>query len=330
MAIFPVSEVSFHQVAEVTGDLRLSISGWYHFQDDDHDDAAGAGERPEKKKSGSDDDGAARKKAPLAGAKVAPVEPPRLQPAGEGIALKDWVSAQYLNKAMQNQIRDAFMEQSSIQLSKFLTPAAQARVLAEVGAAAWVPQGPHHQRWYERCAAASSLEPVLLSTAFGEFLTAVTGLNLVGGSLQVRRFGRGHYTLLRDELFTQCAVLDVTLGLTPDPKSWDPAWGGHMTYVSSDEALLSEEPSMNSLSIVYRRTGVAPFVKFLNSSLPPNRKRIDVFATYLEPEDERNAEESQSESGEGSGDDDDDAGEGEEEQGEQETGEGHEGEAQNE
>jgi hypothetical protein len=79
------------------------------------------------------------------------------------------------------------------------------------------------------------------------------------------------------------AVLEVTLCLTPPEH--DEAWGegsgvgGYVTYLTSDEELLTVMPASNAASLVLREPGLMSFVKYVTAGAPG--PRYDVALQFL-------------------------------------------------
>ncbi|KAJ2231794.1 putative component of NuA3 histone acetyltransferase complex [Coemansia sp. RSA 1722] len=204
-----------------------------------------------------------------------------------------WINPDYLKAAVQVQIQDTFMEQSSVELHNFLHPKAFQSILSCLSQEFWHSaslKGPAHLRSYlEKESLASDtdireLAGFLRSDSFGRFLASVTSLQLVDASQQVRRFNKGHYTLIHDQAL-EPAGLDVTLSLMPpvpkeDPHAeWDESWGGATHYVADKDELLRISPDSNSLSLVLRDEGTLRFVKYLNHMAPRDIQEISMVFT---------------------------------------------------
>jgi hypothetical protein len=63
-------------------------------------------------------------------------------------------------------------------------------------------------------------------------------------------------------------------------------YGGFVTYMSSDEELLTSEAKENTLALIYRAKGCMRFVKFLTAAAP--ECRCDYAGIYWEKENNRN------------------------------------------
>ena len=104
LALFPVSSVSFHQVAEVVSDdkIRLSISGWFYGEPIEWSPLPLLGVFSEE-------------------AMVTPavVEGPEAAAGGAGL-LQEWLAEQYLDPQVQDQIKGAFVDESNIDLGTLL------------------------------------------------------------------------------------------------------------------------------------------------------------------------------------------------------------------
>lgn len=270
---FAVTPHSYHQVAEILAESkdRLSISGWFHGEN-------------------------IRRPPPY-------IEPPL--PAtefsftdteqSEAANLSDWVNPIYLTEPMIQKMRRFFERESSIELKEFLVKekfAALKNALKSLDAVAWQRVGPSHRRCYESLGrngndsengVVKAFKHLLKSLAFTEWLSKVTSLELEKCFVEVRRFvpGRGHYTLAQDTKEDEMA-LDLFYNVFSVPEEY----GGFVTYMSSDEELLTSEAKENTLALIYRAKGCMRFVKFLTAAAP--ECRCDYAGIYWEKENNRN------------------------------------------
>ncbi|KAJ2855214.1 putative component of NuA3 histone acetyltransferase complex [Coemansia erecta] len=204
-----------------------------------------------------------------------------------------WINADYLSTAVQNQIQDTFMEQSSVELRNFLQPEVFQSLLECLNPMFWgsaTAKGPAHLRSYlekeslDPDTAIAKLAKFLRSASFGRYLSSITSLDLSGASQQVRRFNKGHYTLIHDQAL-EPAGLDVTMSLLPpvaqdDPHAaWEESWGGATHYIADKDELLRISPESNSLSLVLRDEGTLRFVKYLNHMAPRDIQEISMVFT---------------------------------------------------
>ncbi|KAJ2151619.1 putative component of NuA3 histone acetyltransferase complex [Coemansia sp. RSA 451] len=258
LGFFLTGHSSYHTVEEVTSDdrERWSVTGWFY----------GPAETDDMPSSDLP--------------KSVMVEPvPLLEHTCDPAR---WINAAYLKPQTQAQIQDSFVEQSSTELRDFLRADVFATVQTEVATlwASATEQGPAHVCKYLKAHATHEAAPVthellqfLQSTQFACVLSSVTSLDLVRASQQVRRFDRGHYTLVHDQALDP-AGLDVVLSLSP--AEWIDTWGGSTHYVADADELLSVSPQANSLSIVMRDDGTLRFVKYVNHTAQESRQEISM------------------------------------------------------
>ncbi|KAJ1828799.1 putative component of NuA3 histone acetyltransferase complex [Coemansia sp. RSA 2599] len=213
-----------------------------------------------------------------------------------------WINPDYLGAAVQVQVQDTFMEQSSVELRDFLRPEVFQSALECLDQCFWDSadiKGPAHLRSYlEKHSLAADtaiarLAAFLRSASFGRFLASVTSLDLAEASQQMRRFNKGHYTLIHDQAL-EPAGLDATLSLQPpvprdDPHAeWDESWGGATHYIADKDELLRISPESNSLSLVLRDEGTLRFVKYLNHMAPRDIQEIAM--VFIEKQSENDQE----------------------------------------
>ncbi|KAJ2754001.1 putative component of NuA3 histone acetyltransferase complex [Coemansia pectinata] len=271
LGFFLTGLVSFHTVEEITVKdprrERWSVTGWFY----------GASE-------------------PLA-TEDRPLSPsllPALQPFDDhAMECAKWVSPDYLSPKTQDQIQDMFLDQSSVQLRQFLLPDVYAQIIAEADSPSTLLGPPHLRRYLELVPPPTSTLAALLaflrSSTFAQLLTALTSIDTVAASQQLRRFEHGHYTLIHDQV-QEPFGLDVSLSLQPTDLEWDDAWGGATHYIADKDELLRIAPEANSLSLVLRDEGTLRFVKFLNHMAPVSRQEVamvfDIAPSESEDEDD--------------------------------------------
>ncbi|KAJ1721148.1 putative component of NuA3 histone acetyltransferase complex [Coemansia erecta] len=281
MGFFLTGMASYHTVEEVTvsdpKQERWSVTGWFY--------------GPATSDNASSDDSSI---PPLPSSVL-----PQILPLDEShIASEDqtewakWISPDYLGQAVQCQIQDTFLEQSSVELRNFLRPEIYASVVDELGEPFWglaQLQGPAHLRKYleaqplSACRVTEKLSTFFRSASFGRLLTALTSLGFAGASQQIRKFKHGHYTLIHDQAI-EPAGLDVILsvqnaaqeGDDASTSEWEETWGGAIHYIADKDELLRVSPEKNSLSLVLRDEGTLRFVKYLNHMAPCARQDISM------------------------------------------------------
>lgn len=278
---FEVSNVSYHQVAEVTGrKSRLAISGWFH--------------------------GKAIKPRPPICEPLPTVVPP--SPADVG-SVDDWVSREYRRPNTVKKIKNQFAEQSSIELPNFLRSDKYEQITKELqNTHSWVRVGPPNKKWFSRFetenkanegSALAQLQRFANSKEFVEFVQQLTGLDITAGFTQVRRFAHKDYTLLHDhDPEWDESGLDMNLSLLPSGCKWLSTFGGvtHWVEKGEEEELVQVTPGVNTLSLVYRAGGAAlSFVKYVNNRAPTPKYDLNVVFRVQEDEDDESEESEESE-----------------------------------
>ncbi|KAJ2777226.1 putative component of NuA3 histone acetyltransferase complex [Coemansia javaensis] len=279
MGFFLTGHASFHTVEEVTVECdqreRWSVTGWFYGP-------------------AADDDAHTAAPAELQAASVLPHM--AALDTGDGDDDDDddstwarWISAEYRKPDVQARVQDVFLEQSSVELRDFVAPAVFGAALAELQAAAWATtrKPAHVCRHLETQPAAGTvlagLCGFLRSASFGRFLERVTGLELAGASQQVRRFERGHYTLVNDQALDPDG-LDAVLCMAAPGAQWGESWGGATHYIADQDELLRISPEPNSLSLVLRDEGTLRFVKYVNHMAQAARQDISMVFVEQLPE----------------------------------------------
>ncbi|KAG9325009.1 hypothetical protein KVV02_000518 [Mortierella alpina] len=291
LAFFELSSVSYHQVAEVLSKnkSRISISGWFH--------------------------------GPLQTTLVSKTMPftPLQQDAED--SLEELVNPDYLKEGAMENIFNVFLEQSSIELQKFLKADVYDTLLEELGAMGheegaqteqplWDEHmGPQHVRSYARVslrnnnripAVLSRLDHLFSSTVFEKYLKKITNLAFLSANTELRMFKKGDYTLLHDHALERNG-LDVVFSFPyfagqdgkQAPQEWDEAWGAGATHYVADKAnLLTLYPRANTLTVVLRDEGTLRFVRYLNAKVGETRRReLSVLYTINDDEDDEEDEE---------------------------------------
>lgn len=249
MAFFELSPTSYHQVSEVKGTkTRYSISGWFH------------GTLNER----------------LA-------ERNYHQPDETEIDLSSFINADYLSPVAMRRIKDAFADESSVQLHRFLGSDFYKAINMPVKGSTL---GPANLRQYKESQLEITETVLFRSQTFKSYLEDLTGLRLIDHSkVHIREYDKGHYTLLHDEAQEHVPSLDVIIGLRDT--TWNESWGGGMHYVADKENLLTIWPESNCLSLVYRSKddNVMRFVKFVNHRAEATRREI-VFSYRVEEDED--------------------------------------------
>ncbi|KAJ2807966.1 putative component of NuA3 histone acetyltransferase complex [Coemansia guatemalensis] len=272
IGFFLTGHASFHTVEEVTvADAdreRWSVTGWFY---------------------GPVGDAESEPKAP-------PPLPssilPELLPlvdfdAEDAVLWERWINSDYLSANVQTKIQATFLEQSSVELRDFLRPEVYSNFIATLTPELWATsnqRGPAHVSKYLETPATGDLALFLRSASFARFLTQLTSLDYSNVSQQIRKFEKGHYTLINDQALEPCG-LDATLflgsALETDNVPWDVSWGGATHYIADKDELLRIVPQPNSLALVLRDEGTLRFVKYLNF-MAQQRSRQDISMTFIE------------------------------------------------
>lgn len=232
---FQVSHKSFHQVAEVTGNVypRLTINGWFHGEP----------------------------QIDTRGIIYSDIEylkqmPPYQGPSDDDINLTEWITNTYLKSTTKSCIQRHIEQRSEASLESFLIQEFYDVLVAEFkdnDELRWELEGPANQRKFEslRLDANSTSPPMDLLNLFRsqqmfELLHEYTELDFDGRaaqeptcSIQICRFTQGCYTLLGDSsTFTENA-LDVILFFNATKKV------GKITYLSPNEFANGSETSLD-------------------------------------------------------------------------------------
>ncbi|KAK0941957.1 putative component of NuA3 histone acetyltransferase complex [Friedmanniomyces endolithicus] len=265
---------SFHDVEEVYhpsegagerdgGRFRMAISGWFHIpQEGEEGFEPGLEESMAKQSSLQQlqgkadqfdepraiwlDPAKARRPAPQNGAstKGEKEDEPALSEADLDFLLQ-YMTPNYLTPDTVDELSDLFAEESTLQLTDFLSPKFATKLRAQFGGS---PNGPLPESEYETSrppykhryqylqpttttppiSAASGRDPyraltyvLLPSLAFCKWLGMVTGLGLERTSLLARRFRRGLDYQLAQSYESEEPQLEYTLCITPTL-----GWGG--------------------------------------------------------------------------------------------------------
>ncbi|KAK9762449.1 putative component of NuA3 histone acetyltransferase complex [Basidiobolus ranarum] len=251
IAFFQVGTSSFHEVTEVltASKDRISITGWFY----------GSADTPSE---------------------IISSDYKLLSPVQQSI--EQWINPDYLNEGARHQIANIFLEQSSVELQRFLRPDVYDEILQTLAEASWShPVGPAHARRYRRidydgtpkATILQSLENFLQSQEFGTFLEKLTNLDLRQVKCETRNFSKGHYTLCNDETIEK-EGLDVVLSFINS--EWKEEWGGATHYVAEEENLLTLWPKSNTLSLVLRDEGTLKFLRYINHHAEIDRPEISL------------------------------------------------------
>lgn len=227
LAFFPVTYVSFHQVSQILSknEARYSISGWLH--------------------------------GPLEEAYSAEIKWPEMEfkcPVEDDFM--QFVSEKWL---VSDELDEEFAEESVVEIADFLDQEIQQQLIHELDDLKWKEAGPANvRRFFELQNYENLVDKVfkmLTSELFGDWLSNITQLTPFECSGSVRKFNRGCYTMLRDDL-REPAGLDVTLDIV--------GGAGDVVYVMDDhvDPVYIGSSCTGILRVCWRREGVRRFIRY--------------------------------------------------------------------
>lgn len=234
--------------------------------------------------------------------------------------LSEWINPLYLSPSSVDQIRaKCASEENCVSLLQFLNPKYTKLVLDEIqqcergGESKWRTVGPAHLRRHQElesgAPALALVSQKLASPAFTRFFQLAVG-DLIpqtrsGG--EVRRFRKGmDYTVAHahSQVVVDLTLCFVTPGNEDEWASGDV--GGFEVYLNKEEeqgegdvaaavyggesdGVVSIDPALCTLALVFRDESRMHFVKYLSKSAPSDR--YDIAFTYQVKEDEEDEEE---------------------------------------
>ncbi|TPX40428.1 hypothetical protein SeMB42_g04323 [Synchytrium endobioticum] len=288
LVFFTVSAASFHEVEEVARRDRVSVSGWFHAPPTE----TGPAERE------PDADGAS------------------IPAAFAAMTWWGWINAAYRAPMACEAIVGAFLDESSLTLTNYLSDDVAAAVAAELNSCSFEPLGPPNRRKYSVLrpdglkdgGPAASVYRALETPEFRRYVGLLTNLTVAGAPhIECRRFQPGDYTLLVDGDDDDKAALDVVLSfeyasdgttiphLDTDASDDDDQdtdtdtartrmeVGGRLTYVDGDDTLISVALRNNMLFMAYRLPGTKRFVRRISAK--QTKQRIEFSCVYAVVED---------------------------------------------
>lgn len=168
------------------------------------------------------------------------------------------VNSLYLHNSVKEQIKSSFSKSKVALLGDFLNNSYLEELRKEVGRYKFHEVFAPHQFSYSL---ADMNENIFLSNDFIELIRYLTGAKKTKGSIVVRMFGKGNFTLLHDNLEkNERLVFFYTLST----KDWKSEWGGQRIFTFGDEREpLIFEPKDNSLAIIKASKGMMEFTKYV-------------------------------------------------------------------
>ncbi|KAL3269497.1 hypothetical protein HHI36_008563 [Cryptolaemus montrouzieri] len=249
---FPVTSDSYHQIDEVMSieDSRLTINGWFHAKTDPIFEI------------------------PTFNYTAGLFNEIVLTPIDSDVLLESWINESYLNdECVFDDIREYFEEHSEISLRNFFRGEAWEEVkqclsILENEGENWSQAAPPNRSLYEVLSLDSlpfSLERFLnlfQSKQFFDHLKSLSDLDLKSMKFELQKWVPGSYCLLSDHDWNKTKELDIIVYFPMGDE--DDIIGGKIQYVNTEEeiqeALITIEPSTNTLNMVYRDT--ARFTKY--------------------------------------------------------------------
>lgn len=259
---FKVSDLSFHQVGEVTNfDYpRLTINGWFH--------------GPLKKTT-------LTKKQMIENQVLMP-------PNTQEFNVEDWIEGYYLGNEFKYKVQKHVEETSEASFEKFLRQNVFQKIENEFkknNKLIWKKQGPANNKNYESLQS-STLDGTIKdvvdffsSQELCKLLFEYTELDLYGSnavtptlSVDIQRWSGGSYTILGDLDHEENSFLDLVLYfnatkqvgvinyLVPDLEQQ------HMKNTDNESVLLTLCPKNNVLNLVFRSSDTSKFTKYVSKN----------------------------------------------------------------
>jgi hypothetical protein len=236
--------------------------------------------------------------------------------------LSQWVNPIYLSTESMAQIQaKCASEENCVSLLQFLTPAYKNKVLEEMkrcesnqSSTVWQTIGPAHlQRFQELTQAEkgnvfTELREKMASPAFTRFFQLAVGdlIPEARSNGQIRRFRKGmDYTVAHAH---SNVVVDVTLCFVLPGEDDNATWasgevGGFEVYLNKEEeegvgdvanavyggesdGVVSIDPALCTLALVFRDETRMHFVKYVSKSAPSDRYDISFIYQVKEEEDD--------------------------------------------
>lgn len=257
LAFFEVSDKSFHQVQEVTSNkIRLSLTGWFH------------------RKNGI----------------------PRLLTSHFTISINEFKARSRLFSRLINPIyfqqntllaiADHLKANKSVQLNNFLSLNLICSIKNEFLTFEWLktrnPLLHSFSHLNQKKTKKSQIIRFLSSMEFLRFISFLSGKSLKSSEHSLRKFNKGDYTLLYDDVLNNKKIDVVYHLLTSKNKNVleiDESNGGSIYYLENSKQILTIEPSDNCLSIVCVGK-MRSFVKFLNNRCNDDLNVFECKATF--------------------------------------------------
>lgn len=268
---FKVSDLSFHQVGEVTNFQfpRLTINGWFH---------------------GPIEKTTLTKKTILKNPKF-------IQPSTEEFNIEDWVEKYYLEDEFKYNIQKHIEETSEASLENFLKHNIFKIIeneLKQNDKLIWKIQGPANHKKYESLQLSKLDGPIKDAVTFFssqemcKLLFEYTQLDLYGSNavtptltLEIQRWCGGSYTILGDLNNEENSILDLVLYLNASNQVGVinylvPDLEEQHKHMEEESVLLTLFPKNNVLNLVYRSSDTSKFTKYVS-----NNCKIDGQYVYL-------------------------------------------------
>lgn len=161
-------------------------------------------------------------------------------------ALKKWLNPAYLSKKSMEAIALSMMNESFVQLQKFLAPNQYSKLCDAITKTNFnkVSGIPNAGRWHQpqdpdqSFCIVSEFRAFMSSDSFSWFAAKCSGLDLIQGKTKLRSFLNGDYTLMNDKSI-EPSGLDALFQMPCGPLEWDDSWGGGMVIIEVTVALCS-------------------------------------------------------------------------------------------
>ena len=166
----------------------------------------------------------------------------------------------YLNPSLQAEMREAFVREGHLRLDHFL----ELPTLAPLTRRLWHLRGKHVFQAHLHSFLQLPSDPFLRTTFAGplmkRFIGSIVGKSVKRIELTARSFSSTDFTLLHDSRRERGIHFYYVLSET-----WNPAWGGSLTFVLPRAPSLLFTPQHNALFLIAFTSDMRSFIQYITN-----------------------------------------------------------------
>lgn len=180
----------------------------------------------------------------------------------------------YLKEELQSQMRDAFFQNGTIQLTGFISQEKVDKLyeilkklnFEKISIPDYISKNKLDLDEATKVEVFEILE-FFKSNDFKEFLENTFEIGIELENIEICKYKQGDYRILNDLYVKKEDKLDIIFDIT---KKWSKNSGGNLVYTTKEEELMILSPEYNTLSVIFRPSEIMSYLKYVNNKAKGN------------------------------------------------------------